>query len=345
MENLNNPPFVTVIMPVYNEAQYIQRSLESVLAQTYPPQKMEVIISDGMSNDGTRDIVHQYQQKYSYIKIIDNPGKIVPTGLNCALKQSMGDIIIRVDGHCEIAPDYVSSCVQIIQKQQVDGVGGYIETIGENTLAQGIALAMSSKFGVGGSPFRTIENRTLLVDTIPFPAYTRSILDRAGPYDEELIRNQDDEYNYRIRELGGKLLLSAEIHSRYYSRSRFSSLWRQYFQYGLWKVRVLQKHPWQMQFRQFIPPIFVMSIITCFSLSLLFPFFILPFISIISVYLLADMIVSIIVSNKNGWRYFPVLSGAYPILHIGYGIGFIIGFFRFMKRWSRQHSTQLLERN
>ena len=239
-------PFVSVIMPVRNEARYLERSLGSVLVQDYPAERMEIIVADGISHDSTRLIFERLAARRENMHLIDNPGKIVATGLNRAVRISRGEIIVRVDGHCEIAPDYVRNCVTHLLNEEVAGVGGPMDTVGETRMAQTIALAMSSPFGVGGSAFRTIKDRDLIVETVPFPAYRRSDVLAAGPFDEELVRNQDDEYNYRLLSMGKKLLLAADVRSRYYSRSSLRSLWRQYFQYGLYKVRVMQKHPRQI---------------------------------------------------------------------------------------------------
>ena len=193
---------------------------------------MEILVADGMSTDSTRAIISANAEMHSNYRmcILDNPGKIVPIGLNIAMRQASGEIIVRVDGHCEIATDYVRRCVIHIQNSGVDGVGGAITTVGETYLAEAIAVAMSFPFGVGDSAFRTLSGKTLLVDSVPFPAYTRAIIERAGLYDEELVRNQDDEYNYRLRKIGAKLLLAADVHSTYYSRSNLRSLWKQFYQ-------------------------------------------------------------------------------------------------------------------
>ncbi len=159
------------------------------------------------------------------------------------------------------ASSYVRRCVEHLLAGGVEAVGGPIETVGETDEAQAIALAMSSWFGVGGSGFRTVKDRATLVETVAFPAYTRQTVQRIGPFDEELVRNQDDEYNYRLLKHGGRILLSPDIRSRYYSRSSLRSLWRQYYQYGFWKVRVMQKHPRQMRWRQFVPPAFVATML------------------------------------------------------------------------------------
>lgn len=328
-------PFVSVIMPIRNEADFIARSLGAVLAQDYPADRMEVLIADGMSTDGTRAIVQQLAAQHPHLqaRLIDNPGKIVPTGFNAALAQACGDVIVRVDGHCEIAPDYVSRCVVRLFEDGVDGVGGPIETIGTSPLSETIALAMSSGFGVGGSAFRTVKDRAMLVDTIAFPAYTRSAVEMAGPLDEELIRNQDDEYNYRLRKLGFKLLLAPDVRSKYYSRGSLRSLWRQYYQYGFYKVRVLQKHPRQMRLRQFVPPLFTASLIVG---ALLAP------VSkrirslcglMLAVYCCANVAASWRVSRRAGWQHVRLLPAVFFILHFSYGLGFLRGLIEFRNYW------------
>jgi succinoglycan biosynthesis protein ExoA len=329
--------FVTIIMPVRNEAAYIRRSLGSVLAQEYPADLTQVIVVDGISSDDTRRILDEFRVRHPNIEVVDNPGRIVPTGMNAALHLARGTIIIRVDGHCEIAADYVSRCVSHLQEDGVDGVGGCIETIGETPLSRVIAAAMSSPFGVGDSAFRMRSCHTMNADTIPFPAYTRKIIDLAGPYDEELVRNQDDEYNYRIRALGGKLLLSGDIRSRYYSRSNLASLWRQYFQYGYWKVRVFQKHTRQMQLRQFVPFLFLGALLTLILFSVLYPALLFVGAGLLSLYLAANLTASIWTAARCGWRFLPLLPLVFAILHTSYGLGFLTGLVRFSNRWGNRY--------
>ena len=323
---------VSIILPIRNEGAYISRALDSILAQDYGGP-FEIIISDGMSTDKTREILSDYISRFSCIKLIDNPGLIVPTGMNVALQLASGGIIIRVDGHCVIAPDYIRRCVEHLLSESVAGVGGPMETIGETPLAETIALAMSSPFGVGNSAFRTKREGNILVDTVPFPAYTRDMVVRAGAYDEELVRNQDDEYNYRIREKGGMLLLANDVRSEYYSRGSLGKLWRQYFQYGFYKVRVLQKHPRQMSVRQFIPPAFVLSILVSVLLSFLFPWgWIFPAM-VLGTYLLLNLRASIITASRKGYKHLPLLPVCFAILHVSYGMGFLRGLWHFRSRW------------
>jgi len=329
-------PKVTIILPVRNEGNYIRATLDGVLAQDYPVEQMKILIADGMSTDNTRKIINDYQLKHTNIILLDNPGRIVPTGMNIALKQAQGDIIIRVDGHCIIAPDYVRKCVEHLENDEVDGVGGPMETIGENKLSETIAIAMSSSFGVGNSAFRTTSGKTMLADTVPFPAYTRSIIQKAGLYDEELVRNQDDEYNYRIRELGGRLLLAEDVRSKYYSRGSLNKLWKQYLQYGFYKVRVLQKHPRQMSLRQFVPPLFVLGLLAALFLTLITKWGWITLALITVSYILANLTASIITSAKKGWRHLWRLPGVFAIIHISYGAGFLAGLLKFWNRWGNK---------
>lgn len=335
-------PLVSILIPIRNEAAFIKRCLVAVLSQDYPSNQMEILIADGLSDDGTRDKLKALQINDSRVKVFDNMGKFVASGLNLLTCQAKGDILIRVDGHCIIAPDYVRNCVRHLQGDAADGVGGPMHSIGENYVSQTIALAMSSKFGVGSSDFRTETGQTKLVDTVPFPAYTRAIIEKVGPYDEELVRNQDDEYNYRIRKAGGKLLLAADVQSTYYSRGSLKKLWQQYFQYGFYKVRVLQKHPAQMRPRQFVPFAFVLTIILGIFLSILAPWGWIPLASLVGVYLLSNLAASIITAKNKGWRYLPVLPFTFATLHLSYGLGFFAGLFKFWNRW-KENSGGLID--
>lgn len=326
-------PFVSVVMPIRNEADFIGRSLSAVLRQDYPHDRMEVLIADGMSTDQTRSVVAETAVCYPNIPVIlfDNPQKIVPGGLNRLMAQAQGSIIIRVDGHCEIASDYVTRCVEYLENNDIAGVGGPIETIGGDSVSAVIAAAMSSSFGVGGSAFRTVKDRAMFVDTIAFPAYKREVIEAAGPYDEELVRNQDDEYNYRLRSMGYKLLLAPDIRSRYYSRSSLRAVWRQYFQYGFWKVRVLQKHPRQMSLRQFVPPAFVLAVLGGALLSPFSKIIRALWLAVFALYATANVTASLLFARKLGLRQMPTLSLVFAILHVSYGLGFLRGMARFAR--------------
>jgi succinoglycan biosynthesis protein ExoA len=326
-------PFVSVIMPVRNEADFLAEGLGAVLSQDYPQDRMEVLVADGMSTDGTREIVAALASRQSRcpVRIIDNPGRIVATGLNAAVAVCKGEIVVRIDGHCRIAPDYVSRCVDHICRDAVDGVGGSINTVATTPVGRVIAAVMSSPFGVGGSAFRTVTNRTMLVDTVPFPAYTRRAIEVAGPFDEELVRNQDDEYNYRLRKLGARILLAADVRSDYYSRTSLRSLWRQYYQYGYYKVRVMQKHVLQMQLRQFVPPAFVLFLCVGPLLAVFSVWALRLWLMTLLAYALATLVATVTTIRRTGWHRPELLPVAFAILHLSYGTGFLVGLVTFAR--------------
>lgn len=332
------PPFLSVVMPIRNEGGFIARSLGCVLEQTYPEDRFEVIVADGMSTDDTRAVVADLARRDPRIVLIDNPGRIVSTGINQAIAAAKGDIVVRIDGHCEIARDYLERCVHHLSMEPSTVVGGIVTTIGQTPTAKAIALAMSSPFGVGNSAFRTGQ-LDAYIDTVAFPAYPRRLLERAGPFDEELVRNQDDEYSYRLRKLGVRIKLAADITSTYYSRSSLWRLCKQYFQYGYWKVRVMQKHSRQMRPRQFAPPAFVASLAL---LLVLLPFFpvtaLLLLTAVAGTYLVANVVASVATARHGEWEALPYLPAAFACLHVSYGAGFLVGLGRFWNRW-RDGST------
>ena len=330
---MTNAPFVTIIMPIRNESHFIAQSLGAVLAQDYPTDRMEVLVADGMSDDGTRDKVAELgAQSYVPVRIVDNPGRIVPTGFNAALGQARGDVIVRVDGHTVIEPDYVRQCVNALERSGADNVGGRMTAVSTNPLGETIAMATSSPFGVGGARFH-YSDREEWVDTVYMGAWRRPVFERIGSFDEEFVRNQDDEFNYRLLEQGGKILLSPQIKSRYYNRSNLKSLWRQYFQYGMYKVRVMQKHSRQMRPRQFVPPAFVSSMLFT---SLLTPFskYGRRLLALVTVtYTAANLIATLITAHKTGHRPTPLMPIVFGSLHFSYGLGFLAGLIRFRNRW------------
>lgn len=324
---------ISILLPIRNEANFIRKCLDAILQQSVSVGQIEVIIADGMSEDGTREIIREYQRLIPQIFLINNEKRIVSSGLNAAIRFSKGEFIIRVDGHCIIDKDYVKNCVHHLRNDGVDGVGGPMQTIGETELSNTIALAMSSRFGVGNSAFRTTDIEVMNVDTIAFPAYKREIIKKVGFYDEELVRNQDDEYNYRIREMGGKLLLASDVRSKYYSRGSYSKLWKQYYQYGYWKVRVFQKHPRQMSLRQFVPATLVFSLVLSLILTLTISWGWVTLSLIAGNYIIANLTASILTTRRKGGEHLAPLSLVFAILHISYGTGFLVGLLKFWNRW------------
>ncbi len=327
-------PFVSILLPIRNESAYIESGLNAVLNQDYLGE-MEVLISDGMSTDNTRQILAQIISQHPEvdIRVLDNPGQIVPTGINIALEQAKGEIIIRVDGHTIVAPDYVRQCVIALQKSGADNVGGCMNAIGSNPFGKAVALATSTPFGIGNGHFH-YSDKEEWVDTVYMGAWPRCVFNKIELFDEELVRDQDDEFNYRLRSAGGKILLCPKIKSEYTVRDSPSSLWRQYFQYGYWKVRVLQKHPRQMSFRQFIPPIFVLGWLVSSAAGFLFPpqgYYLLATVG--STYVVSNLAASVWAAARRDWRAAFLLPSVFAILHVGYGTGFLVGMFKFWNCW------------
>lgn len=333
---MSHIPFVSLILPIRNESAYIEQGLQAIFAQDYPPDRMEVLIVDGMSTDDTRVKIASLAASVPGLRpsvtILDNPGRIVPTGMNIALRQAKGEIVIRVDGHTLIAPDYVRQCVESLRRTNADNVGGRMNGVGANYFGKTVALATSSPFGVGGGRFHHSEKEEW-VGTVYMGAWPRRVFEKIGLFDEELVRDQDDEFNYRLRAAGGKILLSPGIKSIYTVRGSPSALWRQYYQYGFWKVRVLQKHPRQMSPRQFAPPAFALTLFGSASLALssaLRPLsLVIPLL-----YLFANLLASLATAAKRGWKYIPLLPVVFAILHLAYGLGFLAGLLKFWNRWT-----------
>ncbi len=202
---------VSVVMPIYNEEKYIGKCIDSLLLQDYPMEKTEWIFVDGCSKDKTLIILDNYKNRYpDLIKIVNNPQRIVPCAMNIGIKASCGKYIIRLDAHADYAPDYISKCVYYLENTDAENVGGVAETKSNGFIGNAIAKMLSSKFGVGNSRFRTNGERGY-VDTVPFGAFKREIFFKYGGYDERLVRNEDNEINFRIRKNGGKIYLSNDI--------------------------------------------------------------------------------------------------------------------------------------
>lgn len=330
----SDQPSVSVIMPIRNEGAFISRSLGAVLAQDYPADRLEVVIADGMSTDDTREAIGRAARERPDVRvtIVDNPGRIVPTGFNRALVRTRGDVIVRVDGHTVIAPNYVTECVAALRRSGADNVGGRMDPVASGQFGCATALATASRFGVGGARFH-YSDREELVDTVYMGAWPRTVFTRIGLFDEEQVRNQDDEFNYRLRARGGKILLSPQIQSRYYNRSTPRSLWRQYFQYGYWKVRVMQKHPGQMRLRHFVPPAFVASLALGLLLAPLSPIWARALGVTVVMYGSAMLAASVVVGFGKPLLEALLLPVAFVTLHVAYGLGFLVGLGRFATRW------------
>jgi succinoglycan biosynthesis protein ExoA len=337
-------PFASIILPVRNEERYITRTLQCLRNQTYPRSRAEIIVVDGLSTDDTRLIVGATAALDGRVLLLDNERKIMAAGFNLGLKAAKGEMIVMMGGHTEVSPNYLHICAALLQAGVADCVGGPIKTVGETYAARAIALAMSSRLGVGNSLFRIGCAEQKYVDTVAFGAYTRKIIERTGDLDEEFVRGQDDEFNYRLRKLGGRILIVPQLQSSYASRSSLTSLWRQYFQYGYWKVRILQKHPRQMQWRQFIPPLFVSGLVLLCIIYVVRPRIGRPLLGgTLFVYVVAVGLASILLTPRH-LRLAPAVALSFFVLHFSYGLGFLWGLTRFWLCWLSDRSGDTIAR-
>ncbi len=270
------PPLISLIVPCYNEEKTIRILLDAFLAQTYPLAEMEVVIADGLSSDSTRAEIAKFQDECPElaVKVIDNSAQIIPTALNAAIKASQGEIIIRMDAHSAPEKDYVERCVNALNAGLGDNVGGVwdIRPSTEGWVAAAIAVAAAHPLGVGDAAYRH-ATQAQIVDTVPFGAFRRELIEKIGFFDETLLANEDYEFNARVRQSGGKIWLDPAIRSIYFARPTFGRLAKQYFNYGYWKWKMLRRYPETLRWRQFLPPVFVLSFFALLLLGVFYPFF------------------------------------------------------------------------
>jgi cellulose synthase/poly-beta-1,6-N-acetylglucosamine synthase-like glycosyltransferase len=327
MPNEPDLPFVSVIVPMRDERRYIDRCLASLAAQDYPRDRFEVIVVDGASTDGSRELVESMREDVPNLRLLENRGKHTARGLNIGLAFARGEVVTRVDAHAAVAPDYLRQSVAALRRTGADVVGGPIETLGEGRVGETVALAVSSPFGVGNAVFR-YSRREQWTDTVAFPAYRRDVFDRIGPFGE-IEGGEDDEFHYRLRDAGGRILLTPAIHTTYYARSSYWELVRQYFGYGQAKVVVLSRHPRRTRLRQLVPSAFVLALLILAGTAAFFGGLLtLPLAALVGGYVVASMGASFVVARRSGWRHLVRLPLAYACMHLAYGVGFLVGLVR-----------------
>ena len=331
---MNENIVVSVVMPVYNEEKYIEKCVDSLLLQDYPKEKMEWIFVDGESKDRTVEILNGYREKYpELIVVLSNPDKIVPYAMNIGIAASKGKYIVRLDAHADYAADYISKCIHYLETTDAENVGGVAETKANGFMGNAIAKMLSSKFGVGNSQFRT-GGDSGYVDTVPFGAFKREVFSKYGGYDERLVRNQDNEMNFRIRKNGGKIYLANDIRLSYYCRDSIKGISSMAVKNGMWNVITMRLCPGSMGLRHFIPLAFVLSLPMLSLLGLLHPIFLLALGAELSLYLLLDAVFS--ARQASSVKEFFALLILFPIFHVTYGVGSMIGITKLFTKRFRQ---------
>lgn len=316
--------FVSIVVPCRNEEHYIAECLDSILACDYPKDRLEVLVVDGMSDDGTRGVLADYAAKHPQIRMLDNPRRITPVALNTAIRAARGDVIVRMDAHVVYPKNYVSRLVAALDEFGADNVGAVLKTLPANDRPMGraIAIGMSHPFGVGTSYFRIGTDQPRWVDTIAFFCVKRSTFDRVGLFDEELIRHQDGEFNARLIRAGGRILLIPDVVSYYYARSTLHQVGRMFYQYGYFKPLVAKKLGRFMTVRQLIPPGFVLALAATAVAALLWKPALLLLALVAGSYGLVVGGCAVQTGLKEGPRTGLALAAVLPVIHVSYGTGF-----------------------
>jgi succinoglycan biosynthesis protein ExoA len=300
---------------VYNEEIFIRQLVNFFL--TAKPLKKELILVDGGSTDSTVEIVWEQQQLHDNIILMHNPDQYVPFALNMAIKKAKGDIIIRLDAHCTYAPDYFERIIDAFKRTGADIVGGPTRTAYTNVTQQAVAHAICTKFAIGNSRVHQLDYEGL-TDSVTFGAWKKDIFEITGFFDEELVRNQDDEFHYRAKSKGCKIWQDPSIKLFYYPRNSFKGLFRQYFQYGQYKPSVLKKVSSGIQYRHIIPAAFTLYI-TSLPLAIFSILWLLP--------LLLYMAINFTMGVRSSLPFKTAIQlfAVYPCIHIAYGSGFLAG--------------------
>ena len=318
MENI----VVSIIIPLFNEEKFIDNCIKSLVAQTYPCDRMEWILVDGNSTDKTVDIIKRYADDYPIV-LLHNEKRKTPYALNMGIDAARGKYIVRMDAHASFAPDYVEKCVYYLDTTDADNVGGVAETEADGFIGTAISKMLSTKFGVGGSDFRTGDGNKY-VDTVPFGAFRREVFERVGLFNTELLRSEDNDMNARIRESGGKIWLAEDIRFKYYCRDTVGGILKMGMQNGNALFRTLLVNPKAMSIRHFIPFLFLMSLIVMPLISAFIPVLWWAFALEMGLYLLLDLYFSFV---KIPFKYGLVTLWLFPLFHISYGLGSLLGIF------------------
>ncbi|MFC1634958.1 glycosyltransferase family 2 protein [Planctomycetota bacterium] len=322
-----NSLLVSIVIPCRNEEKFIGKCLDSIIDNHFPQDRLEVLVVDGMSEDGTKEVVSEYARKNSFIKRLVNSERITPTAMNIGIKSAKGDIIILVNAHSILDKEFLKYSVEYLDKTKADAIGGALRTINDvnSLIARAIPLAVDSALGAGGRRYRNRTEEGWIRDTLPYCAYRKEIFEKLGFIDEELVRAQDAEFNYRILRSGGRIYYSPKIKSYLHIRPTLGKLWRQHYQYGCHKPLVIRKAGVGLMWRQSVPGLFVGSMLISLVISIIFRPFIWLLVSILGVYAIAVLGSSLMISINNGIKYFLVLPFIFATLHFSYGIGYLKG--------------------
>jgi len=323
---------VSIVIPCRNEEKFIRKCLNSIIEQDYPKENFEVLVVDGSSEDRSKEIVKSFSEKYSFIKLLENPQRYTPFGLNIGIKNSRGEIIARMDAHAGYEKDYISKCVKYLKEYDADNIGGVMKTLptADTIIAKAIAVCLSHPFGAA-SDFRLGSKKPKLVDTVFGGCYKREVFEKIGLFNEKLIRSQDIEFNHRLKRAGGKILLVPEIEAQYYPQSTLSGFFKHNFEDGIWTTYPLKFGIRIFSWRHLLPLTLVLGLVGLILLSFFSQTFFLLFLLAIFGYFLISFYFSLEIAKKGkNWRYLFLMPLVFAIRHFGYGLGSIWGLIKIL---------------
>ena len=325
------PPSVSVIIPCRNEEKTIHLVLDAIHAQTYPRELQQVVIADGFSEDRTREQIESFKTSHPdlVVMVVNNPKRIIPAGLNAAILASSGDLIVRMDAHSIPNPDYVALCVDALERNVAQNVGGVwdIQPGSNSWIARSIAAAAGNPLAVGDARYR-FTDKAAYVDTVPYGSYKRELFNQIGLFDETLLANEDYELNTRIIQSGGKIWLDPKIRCVYFARSSLRALSKQYYGYGYWKFQMLKRYPETLRWRQALPPVFILGLLVTLLVGLFWKPSMVLFAAVLGVYLFALLSVGVHMAMKKSDILLIIgIPLAIITMHFSWGAGFIAGAF------------------
>lgn len=319
-------PLVSIVMPAFNEEAYIEACVRSVQAQDYPRDRLEILIADGRSTDRTRELIAAMATVDPRIRLIDNPARLQAPGLNALIREAKGEIIVRMDVHCEYAPTYVSRCVEALRSTGAVNVGGAQRPKARTPFQAVLASVLASPLAVGGAKYRDAANQGF-VDTVFLGAFIKEALVRAGGYDANAITNEDAELNWRLRQLGGKVYLSRDIEVHYYPRDTYQALAKQYFRYGTGRARTMLKTR-RIDAPRALAPFAMVTVAAAMLASKRLR----PLLAPAAVaYGAVTLLEATRVARDHSAAGVALAWGMFPVLHLSHGAGFAYGLYRYSK--------------
>ena len=330
--SMRESPFVSIIMPCLQERKHIETVLDTVVAQDYPRDRLDVLVVDGMSKDGTREVVREFSLRYPFIRLLDNPRRNTPAALNIGVQNARGEVIVRMDAHTTYQTNYVTEAVRALSETGADIVGGICKTVPERNSVFGwaIALALSHPFGVGNAYYKIGHpTERTQVDSVPFGCYRKEIFEQIGMFDESVPRNEDTDFYRRVRAAGGQIVLAPSIVCYYRARSGFRTFSRHIMHNGFIVTYFLKSGKIQFFYRHLVPLAFVFTVMLSAGLAALHPFFLWLLIAVLSTYFLTNLGISFrIAINQRRFRYLALLPIVFTVLHWSYGLGSLFGLMR-----------------